>query len=402
MYKNIKINGFDDFGRGICFLDGKITFVENAMDKEIVDIKITNEKRKYNEAKVINFKEKSKDRIEYTCPYYEVCGGCNIAHFSYKKQLEFKKRKVENMIRRYTSYKELNIHSIIGNENLYYRNKVTLHIKNNKLGYYKKETNELIEIDKCLLLNEKINATIKKIKEYLKKNVLHAKEIVIRSSEEEIMLILDEEVSKDFIDFMGNINIVVNNKTVLNKNYIEDKLLGNTFLIKENSFYQVNKTQVEKLYGFVIDYVKENNYQNALDLYCGTGTIGISISKYVNKVVGIELNHSSILSALENKERNHISNIHFIEGKVEEKLEEVKGKFDLVVVDPPRSGLDKNAITMIKEINPKDIIYVSCDPMTLARDINLLYDQYELKNIDLVDMFMNTYHVETVCILERK
>lgn len=399
MYKDVKIEKLDDYGRGICFVDKKITFVEDAMDKEIVDIEIIHSKKKYNEARVTDFKEKSKDRIEYSCPYYKECGGCHIAHFTYEKQLEFKKNKVENIIRRYTPYKEFKISKTIGRNTLYYRNKVTLHLKNNKLGFYKKNSNELIAIDTCLLLDKKINAVIKKINTYLQKNTLDVKEIIIRSTLDDVMILIDGNVSEDFIRFMGNVNIVVNGKTILNHNYIEDHLLGNVFVIKEKAFYQVNKKQVEKLYGLVIDVIKEKKYQNALDLYCGTGTIGISISPFVEQVVGIELNHSSILSAEENKKRNHIKNITFIEGKVEEKLEEVKAKFDLVIVDPPRSGLDKHAISVIKQINPKAIIYVSCDPMTLARDIALLNDQYDLKKIELVDMFSNTYHVESVSIL---
>lgn len=402
MYKDIKIIGLDDFGRGICFIDNKITFVENALEGEVVDLEIINSKKKYQEAKVLKMKKKSKDRVNYDCPYYLSCGGCHIAHMAYEAQLTFKKKKVENILRRYTSYKNFSIHSILGSRDLYYRNKITLHIKKQQLGYYQKKTNQVIAIDHCLLVHPKINETIKKINQYLQKKPLHVKKIVIRCINEDLLLWMDQDVPQDFIDYMGNVNIVANGKTVLNHNFIEDHLLGNTFVIKENAFYQVNKKQVEKLYGLLIDHVKEKKYRNVLDLYCGTGTIGISISKYVQHVVGIECNSSSISSAQENKKRNHVLNIDFIEGKVEDQLEQVKGKFDLVIVDPPRSGLDKHSISIIKEIGPKAIVYVSCDPMTLARDIELLKDQYELKKMDLVDMFKNTYHVESVCVLNHK
>lgn len=402
MYKDIRITGMDDFGRGICFINDKITFVENALEGEIVDLEIIASKKKYQEAKVLNLKKESKDRVEYACPYSFNCGGCHIAHMTYEAQLKFKKRKVENIVRRYTSYKDFSIHSIFGCRNLYYRNKITLHIKKQQLGYYQKKTNQVIAIDHCLLVHPKINRVIKKINQYLKKKPLYVKEIVIRCINEDLLLWMDQDVPQDFIDYMGNVNIVANGKTVLNHNFIEDDLFGNTFLIKENSFYQVNKKQMEKLYGLVIEYVKEKQYQNVLDLYCGTGTIGISISKYVQHVVGIECNSSSISSARENKKRNHILNIDFIEGKVEDQLEQVKGKFDLVIVDPPRSGLDKHSISIIKEIGPKAIVYVSCDPMTLARDIDLFRDQYELQKMDLVDMFKNTYHVESVSYLFQK
>ncbi len=401
MYQNITIVGLDDFGRGICFINNKITFVENAMDKEVVDVEITCSKRKFNEAKVVKYKKQSPNRKNYACPYYSVCGGCHIAHFTYEKQLEFKKKKVEEILHRYTPYQDMKIHSILGSEELYYRNKVTLHVWNNKLGFYKKGTNELIEIENCLLLDPKINAVIHKINAYLKKNKLDIKEIVIRSLEEQVLLIINGKITQDFINCMGNINIVVNKKMVFNQDYIVDELLGNTFLIKRNSFYQVNKKQVARLYGLIIEFIKDRHYQNVLDLYCGTGTIGICICPYVKHVIGIEKESSSIESAKENQRLNHLSNIEFIEGKVEEKIDMIQGKIDLIIVDPSRSGLNRHAISSIKAIQPKDILYVSCDPMTLARDINLLSDSYELKKIDLVDMFMNTYHIESVCVLSK-
>lgn len=399
MYENIKIESMDDFGRGICFIDKKITFVENALPGEVVDLKITKNKKKYNEAQVLNIRKKSQERRDYSCPYYKECGGCNIAHLSYSKQLEFKKKKVENIVRRFTKYKDIEIKKIHQGEELYYRNKVTLHIQNNKIGYYKQKTNTLIPIEECLLLHDTMNKIIQRMNQYLKKNTLCDMEIIIRSLNQEIILLTSKEVPDDFIKQFHDICLVAKDKCINKNDFIIDELLGNQFIVKKNAFYQVNKKQVEKLYGIVRDFVKKGNYKNALDLYCGTGTIGITISPYVEQVVGIEVNASSVESANENKKMNHISNITFIEGKVEDKIDEIKGQYDLVIVDPPRSGLDKHAISMIKEIHPKDIIYVSCDPMTLARDIDLLSDFYDLKKIELVDMFSNTYHIESVCIL---
>lgn len=402
MRQTVKIESLDHFGRGIAFIDGKITFVDNALDKETVQVEITSSKKKYNLAKPIKFIEKSKERVEYSCPYYKVCGGCSIAYFSDKKQEEFKKNKVKNILQRYTKYEEIKIKKYYKAEDLFYRNKVTLHIKNNKLGFYKEKSQDLVEIKECLLVDKKINKVIQELNTYLKNTKTKIKEITIRSSLLEIMLLINGETDPSFIEMFSKYNLVINEKEIVNHDYILDELLGKKFVIRKDSFYQVNKKQVENLYQIAIDYVKSKKYNTILDLYCGTGTIGILLSDYVKKVIGIEINPRSIESANENKEKNQVKNISFLQGKAEQQIDKIKEKIDLIVVDPPRSGLEDHVITMIKESLSKAIIYISCDPMTLARDIEKLRENYNLKEVSVVDMFKNTYHVETVCVLERK
>ncbi len=402
MYKNIKIEKLDDFGRGICYINDKITFVENALPNEIVDIDLTREKSKYNEATVVNYIEKSKDRVKYNCPYYEKCGGCNIAHLLYQKQLDYKRKKVEDIVRKYTKYKNIRIEEIYGNDNLNYRNKVTLHIQDNKIGYFEKNSKRIVNINECLLLDKSINAIIGRLHRYANNNQILSSTIIIRAFNNEALMLLDKKENKEFLNFFNDINIIMDNKNIKGKDYLIDNLFDKKFKIKKDAFYQVNNNQVKVLYDIVRKIVKKSNYRSVLDLYCGTGTIGIIVSQFVDEVLGVEVNQQAIEAAIENKKINNISNIEFILGKVEDKIDLIKGKHDLIIVDPPRSGLDKHVIDVIKKLDAKEIIYVSCDPITMARDINYFDSHYKLEKIKCVDMFMNTYHCESVCILERR
>lgn len=397
----VTIERLDHFGRGIAYLNNKITFVNNALPEEIVDIKIRKEKKKTIEATCQNRIEESTKRKKPECPYFAVCGGCNIMHMNYKEQALFKETKVKNIVKKYADTEEDRVHSILPSKEFYYRNKIVLHVKNKKIGLYKDKSNELIEIDKCFLVNGAINKAIEKVKKFVKETKNNIKQIIIRG-EKNILLFIDGFVEEEKIkDYFRDINVVANDKILLNNGHIINTLFNKKFIISPMSFYQVNQEQTKKLYSLVIDHLKDKKYNKILDLYCGTGTIGIIASDYVGEVVGIEVNTSSYKDALKNKKLNKTKNISFINGKVEDYIDDFKG-IDLIIVDPPRSGLDKHVIEVLKNISPKEIIYVSCDPMTMSRNIKLLSDIYEVVEITPVDMFPNTYHVECVCILNRR
>ena len=205
-------------------------------------------------------------------------------------------------------------------------------------------------------------------------------------------------------DINSNINlradtIIINSKVTKGNGYIEENIGDLKFIISPTSFFQVNNVGMINIYNKVLDYVDGGNI---LDLYCGTGTIGIYVSKKADKVLGIEINEEAIKDALLNKKINNINNVDFISGDVGTVLSKNKFKFDIVIVDPPRAGLDNNSINNIIKINPKKIIYVSCDPVTLARDLNILKEYYDVLEITPFDMFSNTYHVECVCLLIMK
>ena len=365
----VTINDLDRFGRGRTKIDNKITFVYNALKDEEVDIEITNETKKYNEAKVISYDKESDKRRNAPCLYYSLCGGCQIMHMNYDSQLEFKKNKFKEILNRSVSYdKEIDIEP--SNKELGYRNKITLHNKDNTLGYMKENTNEIVEIDKCLIANDSINGYLKEIKNYKEED------LIIRCNDN---------------------NEIISN---IKNDYIIETINNYNFRVDINSFFQVNSYIYSKIFDHIENIIKKNKV--ALDLYSGVGTLSILISSKCNKVYSIEVNKSSYENAKENLKLNNVNNVTLLCGKVENEIKKIKEDVDLIVTDPPRNGMDKITIDTIKKFKPKSIIYMSCEPVTLSRDLTLLNDMYEIKNIKLFDMFPNTYHVETICILERK
>jgi len=375
----------------------------NTLPLEVVDIDVINEKSKYLEGCVKSFIEKSDKRINVKCPYFSLCGGCNIMHMSYSDQLNFKKEKVENILFRFAKLKNV-VKEIIPTSEFNYRNKVTLKVKDGRIGYFKNKSYDLINIDKCLLCNNKINKVIKILSKLDLKGI---NEVVIRSNykEETLVYLLGNILDYDYlIDNLKDCdNIVINNykdvKILKGNDYFIEKIGNYSFRVSYNSFFQIND-KVSILYDVVKKYASLTNKENVLDLYCGTGTIGIYLSEFAKKVIGIEINKNAVNDANFNKKLNSIQNIEFLctdANLIKKKYKNI----DLVIVDPPRSGLGKG-IYNIFDINPKKIIYVSCDPVTLARDLNILKEKYEIKEVTLVDMFCNTYHVECVCLLMKK
>lgn len=399
MEKIVKIEKISHQGKGIGKIDEKIIFIPNTCKGEEIKVEITKDTKNYMEGKIVELLKKSEDRVEFSCPYYNKCGGCSLAHIKYDKQLEIKKEIVKNIFERYVGITiEPKILESI--DKLHYRNKVVMHVEKDKMGFYQEESNELVPIDKCLLLNEEINKTIWALSMNLE--VANLKDITIRGNGDSTLVKFtgNEKLNNDNAIFFGKKSILDQKATdELKENAIVFKLGEYKFAVTADAFFQVNTKQAINLYNKVRDYAKLDKINTALDLYCGTGTIGIYISDLCNKVVGVEINKESIKCANYNKLLNKVDNIEFIEGDVSTVINNEMHP-DLIVVDPPRSGLDDKTISTIKQIKPKRIIYVSCDPMSLARDINNLSEEYELKDIELLDMFPNTYHVECVCLLQ--
>lgn len=396
----LNIEKLDHYGRGIARIDGKTVFVENALPTETVIASITKEKKSFIEGETIDFINKSNDRIEPICPYYNECGGCNIMHIDYNNQLKFKENKVKEVLNKFCNYD--NVKSIIGTNQYNYRNKITLQVKE-KIGYYKKKSYELVVIDKCYIADEKINSIINELKNIDLSNV---NQIVIRTTNKESMLVFySKKVIKSDVNKLNvdTIICITDKQTILKgKGYIEEVIKGIRYVISPTSFFQVNTNGMINLYDKVLEYCGLNGNENLLDLYCGTGTIGIYLSKYCNKVFGIELNKEAIKDALVNNEINNLNNIDFKSGDVKEVLKTNNFIPDIIVVDPPRAGLDSKVVEQIISLKPKKLVYVSCDVITLARDLNLLKEYFNIKEVTPVDMFPNTYHVECVSLLERK
>jgi 23S rRNA (uracil1939-C5)-methyltransferase len=207
----------------------------------------------------------------------------------------------------------------------------------------------------------------------------------------------------NIFSFVDTIICITDKEIILKgKGYIEETINDIKFVISPTSFFQVNTNGMINLYDKVLEYCELSGNENLLDLYCGTGTIGIYLSKYCGKVFGVEINKEAIKDALKNKQINNLTNIDFKSGDVKEILKNNKFIPDIIVVDPPRAGLDKNVIDQIISLNPKKLIYVSCDVITLSRDLNLLKQHFDIKEVTPVDMFPNTYHVESVCVLNKR
>ena len=401
---NVKITDIDFQGRGIARVDNVVTFVDNALKGEIAEIEITKKSKKFYEAKAINITKKSPDRAEPYCPYYQICGGCDLMHLKYKSQLKFKENKVKTTLKKFANISP-KMESIIPSNDIFnYRNKITFHV-NNDIGFFEKKSNEIVKVDLCLICDETINKLIKKLK---KLELKYINNIIVRVSkmtlEKMIIIEATKNIDTKVLDKSGSVYLKVKDKYIHksgDKN-IAEKMNEFIFYISPSSFFQVNTMQAIKLYDKVKEYANLTGNENVLDLYCGTGTIGIYLAKYAKEVYGIEINEDGIKDANYNKKVNNIKNIEFYALNANQFLTKIKENIDVLIVDPPRGGLDKKTINSILKLSPKRIIYVSCDVATLARDLNILKENYDVLKVTPVDMFPNTCHVESVCALERK
>lgn len=383
-YKVTIINE-DMEGNGIARIDNFVIFVFGALNNETVEIKITEVNKRFAKGKIINIITESSKREKVLCPIYDKCGGCNFLHTSYENEKRIKKEEIERLFNRKINY--LNT-----NNSLNYRNKVVLHVKNNKLGFYDSKTHNICSFNICYLLDPLINKTIDNIKKYDLTGIL---EIMIRCVNNEVMInIMSNKSDLDLLNIDVD-SLYLNNKYIKGKEYLIDKINNFKFSIYPESFYQINNEGMISIYNKAKEYIGKGT--SLLDLYCGTGTIGIWMSDNYKEVTGVEINVSSIKNANINKKLNNVNNIKFICSDAKK----VKGKFDSIIVDPPRSGLSKDVVNYINNSNSKRLVYISCNYKTLKRDIDLL-DNYCLNEMSICDMFPRTKHVETVCVLERK
>lgn len=392
----IKIESLDHNGRGIGRLNNKIVFVNNALPNEIVEIKPISEKKNYIEANVTRYIDKSEKRVDSICPYYKYCGGCDLLHMSYIDQLEFKQNKINNIIYKYLN-KDIKVNKIVKSDiEFNYRNKVTFHV-DNKIGFFKDKTNNIIEIKKCFLADQKINDAIKHLNKLDLKNI---NEITCRVGNNKLMIIINSNKDIDATPIKDIASsIYLNNRLVYGEKTI-DSIIGNyKYIISPKSFFQININVCEKLYNKIKE--ETSNSKNILDLYCGTGSISIYVSENKN-VFGIEINESAISDANVNASINNIDNIKFICGDSGKMSNNLNFKPDTIIVDPPRNGLDSITIKNILSMNPNKIIYVSCDPMTLTRDLKILSTNYIIRDVTPFDMFPQTKHVENMAILLKK
>ena len=399
--EKVVIEKLDNQGRGICYINDTITFVPNTLPGEIIEIELTKESKKYNEAKVISYFKKSSKRIEGKCPFFGRCGGCELLHSTYEDTLKYKKEKLESIIHHYAHIKT-NIDIIPSSKKLNYRNKITLKIVDSKYGYYETNTHNLVPINNCLLAEEPINNFIKDL------NYLNVKngEVVIRSNynKELLIYIKSKEKINPEIEYLKSkhkiVGIILNDKPLMGDASFIEVINHMLFQVSYDSFFQVNRNICSKLFNLIEQEI--NIDETILDLYCGVGTLGITATKKARKAYGIEIVKNAVLNAITNSKINKRDNIYYMLGDVGKTLPKINDTIDTIIVDPPRAGLDRITKETLLEFKANKIIYVSCDPITLARDLKDLQEIYNIKTIKGLDMFPFTHHVESVCILERR
>lgn len=390
----VHIDRMDHFGNGIGNINGKIIFVKGALPGETVDVTITKDKKSFMEGTINTIIYKSSKRVEPFCNYFGVCGGCSLCHLNYENTLEYKKDRVKNILSKFDIPKI----NVIRNENdLYYRNKIELKIVDGKLGFYEKNTHNLIEIKECKVTKKSINKSF----EFVKNMKLENANVTIRANyNDEVLIIIDSKEKPVILnpEDYKIVGIVLNDKCIYGQDNFMEKINNLFFTVSYNSFFQVNNYINLELFNLI----KENIVgKTVLDLYSGVGTLSIVTSKVVDKVYSIEVIPNAVKNALINAKINKCDNINFILGKVEDKIGFINDKIDTIIVDPARAGLDKKTIEVINNICTQRIIYVSCDTQSLANNLVDLAN-YEIKKFYILDMFSYTYHVECVSVLHRK
>lgn len=398
----VLIEKLDDYGRGITHINNKVVFVENALPHEEVEIQITSDHKKYDEAKVMKYVKKSKDRIESICQHFNECGGCNLLHLSYEDTLLFKREKIKSLLEKAKIEYKKEIEIIKNDNPFYYRNKISMKIENGKIGFYKDNTHELVEIKKCFLAKEPINEVIKN---YKLLNLLNASLTVRCNNNNEILLIIESEEKNYNIELaklkekIKLVGIVYNNKTIYGDNFFYERINNQLFKVSYDSFFQINNYVASKLFNLIKNNISENSI--VLDLYSGVGTLGISASSSSKEVYSMEIVKNAVLNGITNAKLNKINNMKFLLGDVSKTISKLNIYFDTLIIDPPRKGLDKNSKNFILQKLPKKIIYVSCDPHTLIRDLKELGKEYEIVEFKILDMFSYTYHTECCVKLSR-
>ena len=428
-------------GEGIAKINGYTIFVLGALKGEKCKIHILKVLKTHAFAKVIQIIEKSDKRVEPDCSTFNKCGGCDLRHIAYSETLKIKQEKVQNLVNKMLKNK-VKVNETVGMENpTFYRNKAIYPVtQDKKVGIFAKRSHNIIPINECKIQTKISQEISKYILDNWKDSIYDEetgkgllRNIMVREGfkTDEIMLVLVQNGEKNVFEtnsklkienvikefpkiktIVINVNTEKTNVVLSRKNIIvygdgtiTDRLGDYEFKISPNSFYQVNPVQTEKLYNLAIEGAKLKKDDILCDLYCGIGTIGIFASKYVKKVYGVEIVEEAIKDAKQNAEINNVDNIEFIQGDVEvafNKMLDNGVKPSVVIVDPPRKGLDSKTVQNLCNLKLDRLVYVSCNPATLMRDLQVLEDVYKIDSITPVDNFCYSSHIECVAVLEIK
>ena len=422
-------------GEGIGYDHGVPVFIPGALMHETVDVKITQEKEKYKTAKLIRVIRKSKDRVEPECRYCDSCRACTLMHLKYERQLNYKKQTLKQALKKYADI-DMPV-SIIKNDNIYhYRNKFKLPFGMEKgkivTGMYESERGRFVPIEDCIIHEEVLEKVRKQILEIMNKYKLKAynertregyRSLIMRTFNNKIALVFVvgdntdlepmlsdltriEEVSSIYYSVNTNkkyINALENDLVhVFGKNCLNARINGLKLVFTPKSFFQLNTRQAEVLYDEAVSLIDEND-EEVLEAYCGVGVMSLIAARKAKHVTGVEIVPDAIDNAKKNARYNKIDNVDFVVGDSGSVMEEIskEKQLDCLIVDPPRTGLDEKMINSILNSNAKKLIYVSCNPSTLAKNLNVLKEYYNIESIRAIDVFSNTEHVETIVYLAR-
>ena len=435
----IKIHNLGSSGEGVGKLGELIIFVEGALPGEEILAEIVTRKKNYAVGRLIQVVKQSNERVKPFCPLYNDCGGCQLQHLNYSAQLNWKRQQVVDAVERIGKLNGVEIFETLGMENpLRYRNKMQFPVgKNLQIGCYARGSHKIIDTQACMIQNELNDKILNAVRNVAKKFQIQPynedthkgflRHVMGRIGfNGEFMIVLVTATKnfpneKNFVralvkelpnvtsiqqnvqTFKNNVILGRDTKILFGKATIHDKIGNFTFNISARSFFQVNTVQAEILYKTALDFAELHGHETIIDAYCGTGTISLFMARKARKVIGIEVVSSAIADAKRNARENNIRNAEFMVGDAVKVLPRIFEPVDVVIVDPPRAGCDKKVLETFAGMNPEKIIYVSCNPATLARDLKILYELgYRTKKIQPVDMFPFTSHVESVTQIEKK
>ena len=435
------IDGYSSEGLGIARVNGAVVFVPHAVRGEEIDLRITKVMKTSCAGEIVKIHDPSPERMEPECPYAGKCGGCAYRHLTYPEELWAKRQRVQDALTRIGGL-ELTVEEILGAKNPeHYRNKSQYPVgADGSIGFFQARTHKVVPIRRCLIQTEAADRTAQAVGEWMRRYKISAYDettgkglvrhvcvrvnrkgeslccVVVNGNkvprEPELAAYVTAAVPHTVGVLLnsntrrGNVVLGDKYRTLFGRNYLMDTLCGLEFKLSMPSFYQVNRDQAEVLYGKALEFAGLTGNETVLDLYCGIGTITLCLAKAAKRVIGAEIVPPAIRDAKENALRNHIENAEFFCGDAADiaaKLESDGLRPDVVTVDPPRKGLAPEVIASVAAMGPEKVVYVSCDPATLGRDVKIFREfGYEAKRAAAVDMFPGTAHVETVVLLSRE
>lgn len=434
------IDGYSSEGLGIARVNGAVVFVPHAVRGEEIDLRITKVMKTSCAGEIVKIHNPSPERMEPECPYAGKCGGCAYRHLTYPEELWAKRQRVQDALTRIGGL-DLTVEEILGAKNPeHYRNKSQYPVgADGSIGFFQARTHKVVPIRRCLIQTEAADRTAQAVGEWMRRYKISAYDettgkglvrhvcvrvnrkgeslccVVVNGNkvprEPELAAYVTAAVPHTVGVLLnsntrrGNVILGDKYRTLFGRNYLMDTLCGLEFKLSMPSFYQVNRDQAEVLYGKALEFAGLTGNETVLDLYCGIGTITLCLAKAAKRVIGAEIVPPAIRDAKENALRNHVENAEFFCGDAADiaaKLESDGLRPDVVTVDPPRKGLAPEVIASVAAMGPEKVVYVSCDPATLGRDVKIFREfGYEAKRAAAVDMFPGTAHVETVCLLSK-